>query len=85
MNFTAAVPIHVDSFATENNYDSLIVNCESFSGKAGLNRASALSLNPFGSTKFRHHFFPFCSEGNMCLIKQQSLQHSKGLFPFTFF
>lgn len=37
VNDTAAVPIAVEKFDTENNYDSLIVNCESFSGKRSPN------------------------------------------------
>mmetsp|Transcript_88816 Transcript_88816/g.108644 ORF Transcript_88816/g.108644 Transcript_88816/m.108644 type:complete len:417 (+) Transcript_88816:85-1335(+) len=32
VNDAAAVPIVVEKFQTENNYDSLIVNCEPFSG-----------------------------------------------------
>ena len=33
VNHTVALPIEVEGFETESNYDTLTVNCEAFSGE----------------------------------------------------
>ena len=33
VNLTSAEPLHVESFATEDGYDSLLVNCKAYSGQ----------------------------------------------------